>query len=46
MEKFYSASKHVNSAFLFHNISLYFQWLVKYEYHKNKSSLITIVPQF
>lgn len=25
MEKFYSASKYVNSAFLFHNFSLYFQ---------------------
>lgn len=44
MEKFYSASKYVNSAFLFHNFSLYFQWLVNYEHSKNNSSLL--VPRF
>lgn len=43
MENFYSTSKHINSAFLFHNFSLYFEQLVKDEHSKNSSSLF--VPQ-
>lgn len=44
MENFYSASKYANSAFLFHNFSLHFQWLVNYEHRKNNSRLL--VPHF
>lgn len=43
-ENFYSASKYVNSASLFHNFSVYSQWLVNDEHRKNNSSLL--VPQF